>query len=264
MISRIVVLIAIFAAVSAPLAKAESSDCTTPVLVVADGRITQSTFPQDTTYWFGIFAQVGHSYSVEFEPAADNYPNSVRVQVGPVSVYGPGDSLQACHGTSSVVVTQNSGYAPVILKNGNGAGRRVSFTAQSAGLYLISAYNNRGAGSYSFRAVDTTLFNLRWSTWGGYGDQWGFLNISDFPLTGFLVIYDSNNTVIASAQFTVPAGGEVVRGSYSNDLNISANHNGFAMFSHNGPPGAVIADAYMVSPSGSVVTYTKFEGRGSQ
>ena len=124
-------------------AGAETTDCTTPVLIITDGRITQSTFPamtpgNATTFWFGIYAQAGHSYSVEFVPQADNYSNTTRVQFTTLGVFGPGDTLQACHGTSSVTVTQNSGYAPVILKNGNGAGRRVSFTARSAGLHLIS------------------------------------------------------------------------------------------------------------------------------
>ena len=99
----------------------------------------------------------------------------------------------------------------MILKNGNGAGRRVSFTAQSAGLHLIGVTNVAGAGSYSFRAVDTTLFNLRWSTRGGYGDQWGFLNVSDMPVTGVLTIYDWNNAIITSVKFTIPVTGEVTR-----------------------------------------------------
>src|SRR5664279_5573231 len=179
MVTRFFLLLATVALVAVPHARAESTDCTTPVLVIADGRITQSTFPQNTTYWYGIHAQAGHSYSVEFEPPADNYVNAVRVQFTTLAVFGPGDTMQGCSGSSSVAVTQNSGYAPVILKNGNGAGRRVSFTAQSAGLHLISATNVAGSGSYTFRAVDTTLFSSRWSTWSGYENQWGFMNLSD-------------------------------------------------------------------------------------
>ncbi len=72
----------------------------------------------------------------------------------------------------------------MILKNGNGAGRRISFTAKTAGLHLIAVTNVAGQGTYSFRAVDTTLVNMRWSTRGGYSDQWGFLNVSDMPVTG--------------------------------------------------------------------------------
>jgi hypothetical protein len=254
----------VLAVIWAPWARAESTDCTMPVLVIPDGRITQSTFSQNTTYWYGIYAQGGHSYSVEFVPPADNYLNLSKVQISPLSVFGPSDSLAGCRGSSTLAVTQNSGYAPVILRNGNGAGRRVSFTAASAGLYLMAVTNIAGTGSYSFRAVDTTLFNMRWSTRGGYGDQWGFLNISDMPVTGLLTIYDWSNTPIVSSQFTVPALGEVTRNASPSDLNLPDRSNGFAMFSHNGPPGAIIADAYMISSTGLVVTYTKFESGGTR
>jgi hypothetical protein len=260
--TRLLLLLLVTAAICVPWAGAESTDCTTPVLIIADGRITQSTFPQNTTYWYGIYAQAGHSYSVEFEPPADNYLNLARVQFAPLNVFGPSDYMQSCRGTSSVAVTQNSGYAPVILKNGNGAGRRVSFTTQSAGLHLIAATNVAGTSSYSFRAVDTTLFNLRWSTCGGYDDQWGFLNLSDMPITGIFTAYDLYNRALAAVQFTIPPGGEVVRYSNASDLNLPRNTAGYVIFSHNGPPGAINADAYMISPTGTAVIYTKFESGG--
>jgi hypothetical protein len=263
MMTRFVLLLVTVALVAVPQVLAESTLCGYPVLIIPDGRITHSTFGQNTSYWYGVYAQAGHSYAVEFEPPADNYLNTTTVQFSPIGVFGSYD-LSVCRGSSSVAVTPNSGSAPAILKNGNGAGRRVSFTAQGAGLYLIYVTNIAGSGNYSFSAVDTTLFNMRWSTWAGYGDQWGFLNLSDTAITGLLTVYDTNNKVIASVQFTIPAGGEVVRQSYWNDLNLPPNSNGFAMFSHNGPPNAIIADAYMVSPTGLVVTYTKFESVGTR
>lgn len=84
------------------------------------------------------------------------------------------------------------------------------------------------------------------------------------PVTGIFTLYDSSNTVVISVQLTVPAGGEVVRGSYSNDLNVPSNRNGFATFSHNGPPDSLIGDAYMISPTGTAVIYARFEGLGTR
>jgi hypothetical protein len=262
MSTRLLLSLLVITAIYAPRTLAESTDCTAPVLIIADGRGTESLFSQNTTYWYGIYAQAGHSYAVEFEPPADNYLNATRVQFATLSVFGPGDTLQACRGSSSVAVTQNSGYAPVILRSGNGAGRRVSFTAQGAGLYLISATNLSGSGNYSFRARDTSMFNLRWSTCGGYIDQWGFLNVSDMPITGTFSVYDWSSNLLVSVQFLVPARGEVVRVSVAGDLNLPANLQGYALFTHNGPPAAIIADAYMISPTGLVVTLTKFEAIG--
>jgi len=219
----------------------------------------QSTFPQSTTYWYAIYAQAGHSYSVEFMPPADNYPSGGHPQFGPLSVYGPND-LQGCRGSSTVASTQNSGYAPVILKSGNGAGRRVSFTAQSPGLYSIPVANFGGSGGYSFRAVDTTLFNPRWTTFGGYDAQWGFLNVSDTPVTGILMVLDPNGNAVSAVQFSIPAGGRVVRSSGSSDINLPRNMSGSAMFSHNGPPNSILADAFLISAS--VTLPVKFETVG--
>ncbi len=125
---------------------AESTDCTTPVLIVPDGRLTQSSILQGTTYWYGIYAQANHSYSVEFIPQADNFLNTYRPQFGAITIYGPTDYLQACRGNSSVTVTATSGYSPVINRSPNGAGRRASFTASVSGLHLISVTNVAGSG----------------------------------------------------------------------------------------------------------------------
>jgi hypothetical protein len=98
----LVLVLAVLTSWLAPFVKAESTDCTTPVLIVSDGRVTASTFPQNATYWFGIYAQAGHSYSVEFEPPVDNFVANGRVQFTTINVYGPNDSLAACRGNSSV------------------------------------------------------------------------------------------------------------------------------------------------------------------
>ena len=242
------------------LACAESKDCSAPVLIIPDGRLTASTFPQNTTYWYGIYAQAGHSYSVEFEPPADNYLNTLRPQFQPLGVFGPTDSLLACTGSSSVAVTQNSGYAPTIFKNGNGAGRRVSFTAQSGGLYLIYATNLMGAGTYTFRAVDTTLFSPRWTTSDPKDVQWGFFNTSDMPIIGALTILDGNGLILLTAAVSIPPGGRTTRFTGNSDLNLPRNMAGSAMFSHNGPPNAVLGDALLVSSTGNPPPYPiKFE-----
>ena len=250
-----------------PQAFAESTACATPVLIIPDGRVTQSSLPQVTCYsnycyWYGIYAQPGHSYSVEFEPPANNYVNagsSTQIVFTSIAVFDPVQGTCSVNPTANV--TANSGYAPAILKGGNGAGRRVSFTAHAAGLYLISP-SYLGGGSYTFRAVDTTMFNMRWSTCAGYDDQWGFLNTSDMPITGTFTVYDLNNQARASVQFTIPAGGQVVRYSQASDLNLPRNLSGGAVFSHNGPPNSIIADSYMVSPNASSVVYTKFSVAG--
>src|SRR5271165_7130649 len=96
------VLLAVCATV-APWVSAESTDCTTPVVIIPDGRPTQSSFPQSTTYWYGIHAQAGHSYSVEFEPPAQNNVNGGGAQFNLIVVYGPND-YEVELGTSAIDV----------------------------------------------------------------------------------------------------------------------------------------------------------------
>jgi hypothetical protein len=237
----------------------ESPDCAFPVIMIPDGRVTQSTFPPYTTLWFGLYAQGGHSYSVEFVPPTDNYAGSNKAQFSSLIVYGPNDSLTGCRGPSSISISQNSGNTPVVQKGGNGTGRRVSFIAGASGRYLVSISNIGNTGSYTFRAVDTTM---RWTSFGGYSNQWTFLNRSDMAITGIFVLYDVNNHPLLAFQVNLPPNGEVVRNSDATDLNLPGNLMGYGIFSHDGPDGAVVAEDYMISQSGTQVIHAKFDAIG--
>jgi hypothetical protein len=240
-----------------PCARSESVNYCTPVVIIPDGRVTQSYLSMTTTYWYVMSGVLGHSYSVEFEPPVDNSPS--KVQFASLTVYLSSDS-STCSGMTPVGnIKDTSGNAPATLKGIYGAGRRLSFIAPANGMYLISIQNAGGAGDYTFRAIDTTLINLRWSTAGRYSDQWGFINLSDATITGTFTLYDLKNRPVGSMQFTIPSGTQAVRYSDSWDMNLPTDSSGYGVFSHNGPPGAVMADSYMISPNGTQVIYTKFE-----
>ena len=255
-----VVLISTFGA-------AESTDCGNPVLIVADGRQTNSTFAQGTSNWYGIYASAGHSYSVEFVPPADNFattPKVIFVTIGAINVFAPSDLQAGCQGRSSVVVADTSAASPALFRSGIGMGHRVSFTASGGGLYLIKVVNYGGMGSYTFRAVDTTMFSQRWSTFGGYDNHWGFLNVSDVPISGVLTVFDNLGNLVAAAQIYLPVGNVRLKFSFPSDMNLPRNDAGFVMFSHNGPPGSVMADAYMANLNLNIVFPSRFETRSPQ
>src|SRR5467141_1193735 len=48
------------------LAHAEGTTCPAPTVIVPDGRITTSTIPNATSYFFRITSRAGNSYSAEF------------------------------------------------------------------------------------------------------------------------------------------------------------------------------------------------------
>ena len=264
MLLRLLTAFLLVASTIVPSAVAERSDCLAPVLIIPDGRITQGTFPLNTTYWYGIYAQAGHSYSVEFEPPADNYLNTIRPQFSGLTVFDPSDTLQGCRGNSSLAFTPNSGYAPAINKNSNGAGRRVSFIARSSGLHLIAVSNVASTGSYTFSAADTSLFNPRWGTNGGNDVQWNFFNVSDMPITGTLTLSDNNGMVILAVTVNIPPGGRSGRNTGSSDLNLPRNLSGSAIFSHNGPPNSILADAFVTNAGLLAPMPVKLEPMGRQ
>jgi len=267
---------ALFAAFAPPVL-AESTDCTNPSIIVTDGRINQSIFnnPQpgvsNTTYWFGFFGQAGHSYSIEFVSPTDNDPirNATTVSFNSFQVWGPNDVLVSCSGPSSVNKVTTSSYSPVLMHNrGFGDGERFAFVASTAGLYLMTISNSGGSGSYSFRVVDTTLFNPRWSTWSGYDTQWGFANLSDMPISGTFIVYDSNGNQVTQVSFSLSPSGQpgayTLRASGPSDLNIRRSANGYAAFAYAGPPQAILADAYFINATATVIVPTKFETRNVQ
>src|SRR5208283_369032 len=131
---KLVVFPIVLVALLLSQALAESTNCKYPSLIVADGRVNQSSFAagtasNPTVYWFALLAQTGHSYSVEFVSPTDNYTNSASPPVwfGYFTVYGPNDPLSnACLGSSSLVTRETDQYSPVLRANGWGAGLRLS------------------------------------------------------------------------------------------------------------------------------------------
>src|SRR5262252_9250866 len=102
MTMRFTFLVVFSIALLTPVIFAESTDCSSPVLIVTDGRLTQSMFAPNSTYWYGVYAQAERSYTVEFVPAADNYFDPGHVQFSSISVFSTSDSLRGCRGTSTV------------------------------------------------------------------------------------------------------------------------------------------------------------------
>lgn len=270
--SRFQLILGLSALLVAQAALAESTDCTNPDIIVADGRQNLSSFPgstqgqPNTTYWYGFFGQSGHSYSVEFVSPTDNEPSlGQTVAFNSFQIWGPRDVLISCGGTSSVNKIPTHAYSPALMRSpGYGDGERFAFVASSSGLYLMTMSNSGSTGDYSFRVVDTTLFNPRWSTWTGFETQWGLMNLSDMDIQGTFSVYDSSSKLLKSVAFTVPAGQLAARYSGNTDLNLPRNTMGYVVFASSGPPGAILGDAYMLNGSASVVIAAKFEGRAPQ
>jgi hypothetical protein len=251
----------------------ESRDCINPHLVVSDGRIITSQFEASVngvnpTYWYAFAAQSGHSYAVEFVPTSDNENTPSSLHFASLTIWGPSDiaALQqnGCRGATTLSSYSTQKYAPAIATGLYGTGQRVSFIQPASGINIVAISNTQAAGTYSYRITDTTLFNPRWSTFASFDTQWGLTNMSDMSVTGTLSIYDGNNKLIKSTQVTVPPTGQVFRLSNASDLNLPRDTAGSAVFAYNGPPRAILGDAYFINAAATVIVYAKFESRYSQ
>jgi len=251
----------------------EATNCLYPSLVQADNRMVTSHFAgtfngNSPTYWYAFYGQAQHSYSVEFVATTDNENNATSIVFTDLYVWGPNDinSLQqnGCFGPSSVTYYATQAYSPAVAKSKYGTGQRITFTSSAAGLNMVSITNAGEQGTYSYRFTDTTLFNARWSTWATFDTSWGLTNMSDMSITGTLYIYGPNNKLLASPKITIPANQQVFRSSHPTDLNLPRNNAGYALFAHNGPPGSILADAFVQNASATVITPERFESRYAQ
>jgi hypothetical protein len=84
------------------------------------------------------------------------------------------------------------------------------------------------------------------------------------PITGTLYIYNTYNQMLAAVSISLPPNQQVFRTSNVSDLVLPRNNAGYALFAHNGPPGAVLGDAFELNSSVTVMVPEKFEARYAQ
>jgi hypothetical protein len=215
---------------------ASDPGCSNPVGVVPDGRLAASTIPAGTTLWFGaslpVGANVGNSYSLEFTNTA-----GTNVPPGSLTVFSGDDG---CTGTSTLTPTDTSTFDPA----GPAGIVRVSFTSSGATLPLFRARLVNTSGSpipFSFSWSDTTMYSPAWSTNGGFDTFYSFQNTTGAALSGTLTLLDTAGVALSSFPLSLPAG--QTASANTSGLMVARSKTGTARFTHNGPPGAIVAEA---------------------
>jgi len=199
-------------------------------VVVPDGRVGGYTLNAVGVLSFGASLKIGHSYSVEFKnKSGDNTPP------GTLMMFSGDDG---CSGSSTIVTRDTSGIDPA----SGSASYRVSFTA--AGVEPF--FRARLAGSVTTVPItvswsDTTMFSPAWSTNGSFNTFYSFQNTTGATLNGILTLFDTSGAVVSTLPMAVPAGQTV--GTNTLALGSNRNHTGTARLTHDGPPGAFVAEA---------------------
>jgi uncharacterized repeat protein (TIGR01451 family) len=215
--------------------------CFGETVMVPDGRLGSTTLAALSTKWFGAGLRIGNSYSLEFKNATgDSTPP------GTLTVYSGDDG---CTQTSTI-----SPRATTTIDPGAGAAaQRVSFTATGTEQFFRARLvNSLGTAiPLSFTWSDTTMYSPAWSTNGAFNAYYSFQNTTGVSLSGTLTLLDTTGAVLSTFVVPIPAGQSASTNTAS--LSVARNRTGTARFTHDGPPGAVIAEAaianFSINPS---------------
>ena len=204
--------------------------CGPAIVVVPDGRLTRDSIAASATRWFGVSVKIGNSYSVEFKSAP-----GTNAPPGTLTVFSGDDDCI----TSTLSTSDTSGIDPAATP----ATARVSFTATGTGTFFRMRLVNASVSPipYTFSASDTTMFSPAWSTNGSFNTYYSFQNTTGASLSATLKLLDPAGTLLTSFNVTVPAGQTVRTNTVA--LSVARNRTGTARFTHNGPPGAIVAEA---------------------
>jgi hypothetical protein len=209
-------------------------------VVVPDGRVMQTTIPAASTLWFGASVRIGNSYSLEFKNIS-----GLNLVPGVLTMYTGDD---ACAGAGTLVTRDISALDP----GASLGAARVSFTATGTNTFIRAKLVNAGVSMpISFSWSDTTMFSPSWSTNGAFDTYYSFLNTTGTALNGTLTVVNAAGTTVKTQPVAIPAGRTIATNTVT--LGIARNQTGTARFRHDGPPGAVLAEAvvanFSISPA---------------
>src|ERR1700682_5945397 len=222
--------------------------------VVPDGRISSSYYSvaasSANTNFFTLTA--GRSYSVEVSMPFDVFGTQ------PLQVFVNETTGGSCSLSNSGVTVNN---ATAIDPNSGGGFTnvtRLTFTALSSGDFGYVVVNNTDVSNthfYNVTVSETTMFSPSWSTFTPFLTQWGLQNTTGSTINAVLTVTDSFGggpyiktvAIAPSATVFVRTGDSFAGGP------IHANHGGGAILTHDGPPGAIVANCYILNTSGTVI-----------
>jgi uncharacterized repeat protein (TIGR01451 family) len=216
--------------------------CFNETVVVPDGRLTTSTIAAGATAWFAASVNIGNWYSLEFKNTS-----GTSTPPGTLTLFRGDDG---CRLMTSAAPADTSGIDPA----GAGGITRVSFGASGTQTFFRARLVNSSPSSipFSFGWSDTTMYSPAWSTNGSFDTFYSFQNTTGTSRVGTLTLLDATGGVVSVIfPVTIPAGQTASLNTAS--LGVPRNRTGTARFTHNGPPGAVAAEAaianFSISPA---------------
>lgn len=225
------------------LSRAESTACSTPTPLVPDGRITTSTIPAATTFYYFVGTTSGYSYSLEVRYPVGLYDAGLTARINTVC------PLATSIGRNTVTIDPQ--FQCTLC--GVQTGVRVSFTASNEN-YWVHIQNTSGAPqTYSISMSETMQYSPAWSTNGSFNTFYSLFNTTNATCTGTLTLYDTAGVVADTQPLTITPG--ATGSTNTSAMGTPRNMAGTAKFNHDCPPGAFLAEAAIANFSISPTPY---------
>jgi hypothetical protein len=227
---------------------AANAQCSNYYNVVPDGRISPDYYSVSAStanaHFFTVTA--GHSYSAEVSMPFDSFLTV------PFTVFINETAGGSCSLSNSGVTVNDATYIDPNPGTGNANVTRLTFTALTSGHFGYVVVNNTDTGSahsYVVTVSETTMFNPSWTTFSPYLTQWGLQNTTGATIHAVLTVKDAISGGPYTKSVTIGAGSVafITTSSTFSGGPIPANHNGNAILTHDGPPGAILANTYIIS-----------------
>lgn len=223
----------------------------------ADGRILGPYFLSNTSDDITLTWQVepGRSYVVEaMTEQGPSGGGALSPSININSSFCPTTDI-----SSGVTITDSTSESPAIVTGGV---RRSIVATSFSGFLEMRLHNNNGSGSnVLFSVTETTMFSPSWSTFTPFLTQWGFQNTTNSVVNATLTLNDSISGGPYTRSFSIQPGKALFMTTNSTFTGgpIPLNHNGGAILTHDGPPGAVLANSYVLKSDGSVALPVEFK-----
>lgn len=214
-------------------ARTFAQTCENYVPVIADGRIVGPvTAGAGNVAAMYFFVAPGRSYTVEIASTGSSTPSAVT----------------GGYGVDCPTVSGGWPSNAAIMPRSDGRVIRLAIAATTS-TYIVTRVST---GTFTYSVSETTLYNPSWSTNGGYFTQWGLQNTTNSPITGTLTVQEaSGGTATYTRDVTLPANSGVFVTTQDTFVGgpIPNGRGGNARFSHDGPPGAVNGDGFIMNGS---------------
>jgi uncharacterized repeat protein (TIGR01451 family) len=212
--------------------------CGNTTSLVPDGRVVSTTLAPGATQWLLLQTHTASSYSVEVKNRLGSS------SPGTVTLFRGDDG---CTLTSTATSRSTSSIDPAAPTTA----ARLAFTSSGSdpGYRLRLTNNTGGSVGYDLSLAETTLFSPAWSTNGSYNTYYSLQNTTGSTITATLSLTRTDGTSAGSSTLSIPARATAATNTAS--LSIPRNSTGTARLTHDGPPGALLAEAAIANFSTS-------------